>query len=128
MVSGFAFASSALYRSQPEAGAHSFAEQINQTLLIDDSAVPNGGTRFCASRSTEACLKNVHLVFAAVTNQRARCLCYGLKSVWRETAASARGFSPAPQIVRRETNPVARAEAIVFGQCYPPPPCWCANN
>jgi len=62
MVSGFAFASSALYRSQPEAGAHSFAEQINQTLLIDDSAVPNGGTRFCASRSTEACLKNVHLV------------------------------------------------------------------
>src|SRR5438874_13445087 len=62
MVSGFAFASSALYRSQPEAGAYSSAEQINQTSLIDDSAVPNGGTRFCASRSTEACLKNVHLV------------------------------------------------------------------
>src|SRR6059058_1044269 len=101
------------------------------------SHMPDGGTRFGAPGYEEACPQKVHRVLGPRRyNQRqdapwalqARWPFYSLKTVSRETAASTRGFSPVPQIIRRERPPAARGEANPFAPLSPPLPCWYANN
>ena len=53
MVSGFAFASSALYRTRPEDGTYSLTDSKLTKRFLQMLALANGGTRFCAFRYTE---------------------------------------------------------------------------